>query len=67
MLKSRTGERNMNSFWIIVILCGMPCVVALVSPWARKCRNMCENHRIAGKSMLSDYDEEQKEIDKFTR
>lgn len=57
----------MDSFWIIVILCGMPWVVALASPWARRARNMRENYWMAGKSMLSDYDERQKAIDKFTR
>lgn len=57
----------MDSFWIMVILCIISGVITLASPWARKGRNMRESHWMAGKSMLKDFDEEHKEIDKFTR
>lgn len=52
--------------WVLVGLCGI-LVILLLSRHSTRSRKRFEDWRGSGKSMLDDYDAEQKSIDRYSK
>lgn len=52
--------------WVLVGLCGI-LVILLLSRHSTRSRQRFEDWRGSGKSMLDDYDAEQKSIDRYSK